>query len=47
MDNCAKLLGKKEEKQKCLARMIKHYNKEKIVAEVTIEKLQMLRSNRS
>ncbi len=47
MDACAKYLGNEEERQKCLARMIKHYNKEKIVAEKTIEKLQMLRRNRS
>lgn len=43
MDACAKHLGNEEEKQKCLNRMIKHFNKEKIVAEKTIEKLQMLK----
>ncbi len=47
MDACAKYLDNEEEKQKCLARMIKHYNKEKIVAKKTLEKLQMLRRNRS
>jgi len=43
MDACAKYLGNEEEKQKCLTRMIKHFNKEKIVAEKTLEKLQMLK----
>ena len=43
MDACAKHLGNEEEKQKCLNRMMKHFNKEKIVAEKTIEKLQMLK----
>ena len=43
MDACAKYLGDDKEKQKCLNRMIKHFNKEKIVAEKTLEKLQMLK----
>ena len=43
MDACAKYLGNEEEKLKCLSRMIKHFNKEKIVAEKTLEKLQMLK----
>lgn len=43
MDACANYLGDVKEKQKCLNRMIKHFNKEKVVAEKTLEKLQMLR----
>jgi len=43
MNTCAKYLGDAKEKQKCLNRMIKHFNKEKIVAEKTLEKLQMLK----
>ena len=43
MEACAKSLGDAKEKQKCLNRMIKYFNKEKIVAEKTLEKLQMLR----
>ena len=42
MDDCAKYLGDSKEKQKCLNRMIKHFNKEKIVIEKTLEKLQLL-----
>jgi hypothetical protein len=40
---CAKHLGDAKEKQKCLNRMIKHFNNEKIVIEKTLEKLQMLK----
>lgn len=43
MDACAKYLGDESEKQKCLARMIKHFNKERIVVEKTLEKLQVLK----
>lgn len=42
MEDCAKYLGNEKEKQKCLNRMIKHFNNEKIVAEKTLENLQML-----
>ncbi len=44
MNACAKYLGDSKEKQKCLNRMMKHFNKEKIVAEKTLEKLQMLKT---
>ena len=44
MDACAKYLGDVEEKQKCLNRMIKHFNQDKIVAEKTIEELEALRN---
>lgn len=43
MDACAKYLGNDDEKQRCLARMMKYFNKEKIVAEKTLERLQMLK----
>ncbi len=43
MELCAKYLGDVKEKGKCLQRMIKHYNKEKIVAEKTIEELEKLK----
>ncbi len=43
MDACAKYLGDENEKQKCLTRMIKHFNKDRIVAEKTLEKLQALK----
>ncbi len=42
MEACEKYLGGAEEQQKCLSRMLKHFNKEKIVAEKTIEKLRLL-----
>ncbi|MCD6309866.1 MAG: 4Fe-4S binding protein [Candidatus Eremiobacteraeota bacterium] len=42
MNACARYLGDDREKQKCLTRMIRHFNKEKIIAEKTIEKLKML-----
>jgi len=42
MDACARYLGNTKEKQKCLNRMIKHFNKEKVVAEKTLEELKML-----
>jgi len=43
MDACAQHLGDEREKQKCLNRMIKHFTKEKSVAEQTLEKLHMLK----
>ena len=43
MNVCAKYLGDAKEKQKCLNRMIKHFNKEKIVIEKTLERLQRLK----
>jgi len=44
MDACVKYLGRSEERQKCLNRMIKHFKKEKVVAEKTIEGLELLRN---
>jgi Fe-S-cluster-containing hydrogenase component 2 len=44
MNLCAKHLGSPEEKNKCLQRMIKHFNKEKVVAEKTLEELEKLKN---
>jgi formate hydrogenlyase subunit 6/NADH:ubiquinone oxidoreductase subunit I len=44
MDDCAKYLGNPEEKQKCLNRMIGHFNKDKIVAEKTLAELQKMKA---
>ena len=43
MDACARYLDGEEEKQKCLNRMMKFFNKEKVVVEKTLERLQMLK----
>ena len=43
MELCAKHLGDTKEKGKCLQRMIKHFNKEKIVAEKTVQELEELK----
>ena len=43
MGSCAKYLSDAKEGPKCLNRMIKHFNKEKIVAEKTLEELQKLK----
>ncbi len=42
MDACAAALGEEKEKKKCLERMKKHFNTEKIIAEKTIEELKKL-----
>ena len=42
MEACAKYLGSKEEKQKCLKRMIKHFTKDKNIAERTLDKLKAM-----
>jgi len=47
MDACATYLGDVKEKQKCLERMIKYFNKEKIVIEKTLERLQKLKKELS
>jgi len=46
MEACAKYLGNDNEKNKCLNRMIKHFNKEKIIAEKTLERLEELENKR-
>ena len=40
---CAKHLGSEDEKQKCLNRMIKHFNKDLRVAKKTLERLEELK----
>lgn len=43
MRACAELLGDEEEGVKCLSRMMKHFNKEKTVAEKTLAELEKLK----
>ncbi len=43
MEACEKYLGNAEERQKCLNRMIKHFNSEKIIAEKTLQEIELLR----
>jgi len=43
METCEKYLGDVKEKWKCLERMKKHFNREKIVAEKTIGELEKLK----
>ena len=47
MELCAKHLGDAKEKGKCLARMIKYFKKEKLVAEKTLEELEKLKNAQS
>jgi ferredoxin len=44
MEACAKYLGSIGEKSKCLERMIKHFKREKLVAEKTLEELDKLKN---
>ncbi|KPK72630.1 hypothetical protein AMJ87_04150 [candidate division WOR_3 bacterium SM23_60] len=44
MAACATYLGNAEEEQKCLQRMIKHFMREKNIAEKTIVELQKLKT---
>jgi len=41
---CAKYLGDVKEKDKCLQRMKKHFKKEKIIAEKTLEELENIKN---
>ena len=43
MDACAKHLDDVREKDKCLERMLKHFQREKLVAEKTLEELMKLK----
>ena len=45
MEDCARYLVDAKEKDKCLERMKKYFNKEKIVAEKTLEELEKLRNS--
>jgi len=47
IEACIKHFGKKEEGDKCLQRMIKHFTREKNIAEKTIEKLEELKNSQS
>jgi len=44
MQACAKYLGDIKEKDKCLQRMKKHFKKEKIIAEKTLEELENIKN---
>ena len=43
MEACKEHLGDDKEKKKCLERMIKHFNREKLIAEKTLEEIESLR----
>lgn len=43
MELCAKYLGDEEEKTKCLNRMIKYFNNQKVIAEKTLDTLDKLK----
>lgn len=47
MDSCAEYFGGETERWKCLERMKKHFNKEKIVAEKTLEELEELKNEKN
>jgi len=42
MELCVKYLGEEDERRKCLERMKKHFNREKVIAEKTLEELSNL-----
>jgi len=44
MSDCEKYLKSAEEGQKCLNRMIKHYNKQIIIAQKTLDELESLKT---
>ena len=44
MELCAKYLGDVKEKSNCLEKMIKHFNREKVIAERTLEELEKLKN---
>jgi len=44
MQACAKYLGDVEEMDKCLQRMKKHFKKEKVIAEKTLEELENIKT---
>jgi ferredoxin len=47
MELCVKYLGNVKEADKCLDRMIKHFRKDKMIAEKTLEELEKLRNKAS
>ena len=44
MEDCAKYLDDVKEKTKCLERMIKHFKREKVIAEKTIGELEKFKN---
>ena len=44
MELCANYFGNEDEKIKCLNRMMKHFYSQKIIAEKTLEKLELLKN---
>lgn len=44
MSECEKYLQDQEEGKKCLKRILKHYNNEKLIAEKTIDRLKSLQA---
>ena len=44
MELCAKYLGNAKEKDNCLDRMIKFFNREKVIAEKTLEEIKKLKN---
>ena len=44
MEACAKYLGDDKENNKCLERMKKHFKREKLIAEKTLEELEKLKN---
>jgi ferredoxin len=47
MDSCAKYFGEETERWKCLERMKKYFNKEKIVAEKTLVELEKIKDEKN
>jgi ferredoxin len=47
MDSCARYFGGDPERWKCLERMKKHFNKEKIVAEKTLGELENFKNEKN
>ena len=47
MELCAKYLGDTKEKDKCLTRMKKHFKREKLIAEKTLEELEKIKNAQS
>ncbi len=45
MSDCEKYLKNAEESQKCLNRMIKHYNNQRIIAQKTLDELETLKAD--
>jgi len=43
MELCAKHLGDEKEKQRCLKRMTKYFNNQKLIAEKTLEEINTLK----